>query len=227
MIGRFEIDTPAIDDSLSQMVESHRMKTGQDYAAILMFGLWGTVDCSSEVRLYAAYRHLSANPEDGPAWLETARVHLEAGEAERALDIIAELERLECPGLYPNLYSEDPQVHRALILADSGRLGAALEILDALRGRHHDSPVYHYTLGSVLHENGDFHGAVAAYGEALEVLEDFRREAEEEDMLDEMNVDFPAAAAFIAAAGNAAEKRRPFDGERPLDLSGFLFLEES
>lgn len=221
MIGRFAIDPPAIDDSLSQMVESHRAKTGQDYAAILLFGLWGTVDCSPEVRLYAAYRHLATNPEDGPNWLETARVHLEHGDPDQALAIIGELERLDSPGLYPNLFSEDPEAHRALILADSGKLREALDLLDGMRVRHSDSPVYHYDAGTVLHELKDFPAAVAAYEEAGEALEDFRRELEEEDMLDEMSVDFPAARLFIDAAKQAAENARPFNGERPLDLSGF------
>lgn len=221
MIGRFAIDAPAIDDDLSRMVESHRMKTGQDYGAILLFGLWGTVDCSAEVRLYAAYRHLEANPEDGPAWLETARVHLETGEADRSLAIIDELERLDRPGLYPNIFSEDPEAHRALILADSGRLEDALALFDGMRGRHGDSPAYHYAAGTVLHEMRDFPAAAAAYAEAREALADFRREVEEEDMAEEVNVDFPAADRFLARAEKAAEKERPFDGDRPLDLSGF------
>lgn len=222
MIGRFEIDAPPIDDGLSQMVESHRMKTGQDYNAILLFGLWGTADCSAEVRLYAAYRHLADNPEDGPAWLETARVHLENGEPDKAMAIIDELERLDAPGLFPNLYSEDPEAHRAHILADAGKLGAALEAFDALRAKHGDSPVFHYAIASVLHGNKDFHGAVASYDEALETLDDFRREAEEEDMLEELNVDFPAVRAFIEASRHRAEKEQPFDSERPMDFSGFM-----
>ena len=221
MIGRFDIEAPAIDDGLSQMVETHRAKTGQDYNAILLFGLWGTADCSAEVRLYAAYRHLAEHPEDGPAWVETARVHLENGEPDKAMAIIDELERLETPGLYPNLYSEDPEAHRAHILADAGRLDAALEAFDSLRTKHGDSPVFHYALASVLHAKQDFLGAVASYDEALEALDDFRREAEEEDMLEELNVDFPEVRAFIEASRRQAEKERPFDSERPMDLSGF------
>jgi len=221
MIGRFEIDAPPIDDSLSQMVETHRAKTGQDYGAILLFGLWGTVDCSAEVRLYAAYEHLKTNPEDGPAWLETALVHLETGEAGQAEAIIDELLRLNCPGIYSNLYSEDPEVYRAHIHADAGNLDRALEILDSLRVRHGDSPTYHHTLGTVLQAKGDFAGATAAFEEALEVLEDFRREAEEEDMIEDLNVDFPAVRAFLEHARDRAAREQPFDGERPLDLSGF------
>lgn len=221
MIGRFDIDPPAIDDELSQMVESHRAKTGQDYGAILLFGLWGTVDCSAEVRLYAAYRHLGENAEDGPAWLETSRVHLENGEPDKALAIVDELERLDSPNLYPNLYSEDPEAHRAHILADAGRPDAALEIFDALRTKHGDSPVYHYALASVLQDKRDYHGAIAAYDEALETLEDFRREIEEEEMFEDMSVDFPAARGYIAAARATAEKEQPFRGERVMDLSGF------
>ena len=41
-----------------------------------------------------------------------------AGEAEAALAIVDELKRLDNPGLYPGLYSEDPDAHRAHILAD-------------------------------------------------------------------------------------------------------------
>lgn len=221
MIGRFNIDPPDIDDLLSEMVESHRAKTGQDYGAILLFGLWGTVDCSPEVRLYAAYRHLGENPEDGPAWLETARVHLEAGEPNKGLAILDEIERLDNPGLYPNLFSEDPQAHRALLLADSGQLDASLEILDSLRGRHGDSPVYHYATGSVLHERGDFLGAGASYEEALETLDEFRLEVQEEEMLEDLNVDFPETERFVQAALDRVRQSLPFTGERPLDLSGF------
>ncbi len=221
MMGRFAVDAPPIDDDLSQMVESHRAKTGQEYNAILLFGLWGTADCSAEVRLYAAYRHLDANPEDGAAWLETARVHLENGEAENALAIVDELERLGSPGLFPNLYSEDPAAQRAHILADSGKPEAALEALDALRAKHGDSPVFQYALGSVLQGKGDFPGAVAAYEEALEALEAFHREAAEEGVLEELNVDFPAAREYIEAARRGAEEERGFAGERPMDLSGF------
>lgn len=222
MIGRFAIDAPPIDDSLSQMVESHRAKTGQDYAAILFFGLWGTVDCSAEIRLYAAYRHLNAHPEDGPAWLETSRVHLEADEAEAAEKILDELLRLDCPGLYPTLYSEDPRALRVHVLADSGRLEEALEALDQLRVRHGESPVYQYTLGTVLHERGDFAAAGAAYAEALEQLEAFRREVNAEGAEEDIDVDFDAAAAFLRAAAEWAEAEAPFVGARPVDLSGFV-----
>ncbi len=221
MTGRFAVDPPPVDDGLSRMVESHRARTGQEYHAILLFGLWGTADCSAEVRLYAAYRHLEANPEDGAAWLETARVHLENGEADRAMAIVDELDRLEAPGLFPNLYSEDPAAHRAHILADSGRPDAALEVFDSLRVKHGDSPVFQYAVGTVLQEKGDFPGAAAAYEEALEALEAFRREAAEEDMLEDLNVDFPAARAYIEAARAAAEREERFAGERPTDLSGF------
>ncbi len=221
MLGRFNLTPPPIDDSLSQMVESHRMKTGQDYPAILMFGLWGTVDCSPEVRLYAGYRYLEGAPEDGPVWLEVARVHLEAGEPERALAIVDELERLESPGLYPSLFSEDPEAERALIFAESGKLEAALELFDALRSRYDDSPVFAYLLGTILHEKGDFPAAAAAYEEALEKLEDYRREAEEEGLTEELNVDFSEARRFIDIAHRAAKKDAAFTGERPRDLSGF------
>lgn len=221
MIGRLNLDMPPVDDDVSQMVESHRARTGQDYHAILLFGLWGTVDCSPEVRLYAAYQHLKDNPEDGPAWIETARVHEEANEMDQALAIIDELIRLGNPGLYPGMYSEDPEAVRAHILADAGRLDEALGAMDDLRARHQDSPVYHYATGSILHEKGDFNAAVASYDEAEEALEQFRRDVLEEDMADEIAVDFPAAVAFIDDKRRAAKDGRDFSGERPLDLSGF------
>ncbi|MCC8165462.1 MAG: hypothetical protein LIQ31_04790 [Planctomycetes bacterium] len=221
MIGRFNIDPPPIDDSLSQMVETHWAKTGQDYGAILLFGLWGTVDCSPEVRLYAAYRHLESNPEDGPAWLETAQVHQEQGESDQAFAIIDELERLDTPGLYPNLFSENPEAHRAAILADAGRLDAALEILDSLRAEHGETPAYHYLVGTILQEQENWNGAVAAYEEAIAALDDFRREAEEEDVIEEMSVDFPAAREFIEARIDEANREIRFSGDRPMDLSGF------
>lgn len=221
MIGRFAIDSPPIDDSLLQMVESHRSKTGQDYAAILFFGLWGTADCSPEIRLYAAYRHLEANPEDGPAWVETSRVHLEADEPDASEKILDELLRLECPGLYPTLYSEDPRALRAHVLADSGRLDEALDALDQIRVRHGESPVYHYTVGTVLHEKNDFAAAGAAYAEALEQLEAFRLEVNAEGAEEDIDVDFVAAADFLKAAVRRAEAETPFAGTRPIDLSGF------
>ncbi|MDR2390798.1 MAG: tetratricopeptide repeat protein [Planctomycetota bacterium] len=219
MIGRFGLDAPPIDDSLSQMVESHRSKTGQDYAAILFFGLWGTVDCSTEVRLYAAYRHLLANPEDGPAWLETSRTHLEAGDADKALSIVDELLRLDSPGLYPAVYLEDPEAHRAHILADSGRLDEALEEFDGIRRRHDDSPALYYAIGSILHEKEDFPAAAGAYAEALEALERFRLEALEEESGEDIPFDFAAVRAFIEDAERRAENRLPFAGARPIDLS--------
>lgn len=221
MIGRLEVEPPPADDEVAQMVESHQAQTGQDYHAILLFGLWGTVDCSPEVRLYAAYQHLKDKPEDGPAWIETARAHAEAEEVDQALAIIDELIRLDKPGLYPGIYSEDPEAVRAHILADAGRLDEALEAFDGLRARHQDSPVYHYATGSVLHEKGDFAAAVASYDEAGEALEQFRQDVLEEDMADEIAVDFPAAAGFIDDERRAAGDGRGFSGERPLDLSGF------
>ncbi len=221
MIGRFDLAPPPIDDELSQMVESHRSKTNQYYAAILFFGLWGTADCSPEVRLYAAYRHLESNPENGPAWLETARVHMEAGEPATALAIVDELLRLGNPGLYPGIYSEDPEAVRAHFLADSGEYDRALDAFDAIRARHGDSPVYRYALGTVLHAKGDYADAEAAYDEALAGLEDLRLEAEEEDMTEELGIDFESAADYIRAARREAEAGQPFSGERPLDLLGF------
>lgn len=218
MIGRFELDAPPMDDSLSQMVETHRSRTGQDYAAILFFGLWGTADCSPEVRLYAAYRHLSDNPEDGAAWLETAKAHQEAGDPARAEAILDELERLDTPNLFPNLYGEDPAVHRAYLAADTGQHDRAIDLLDALRVKHGDSPVYHHALGTVLHDKGDYAGAAGEYEQALEALEAFRAEVEAEDLLDETNVDFEAAEQCLRQAAADAAAGRPHAGRRVLDL---------
>ena len=218
MIGEFDIDAPPIDDGLSRMAESHRAKTGQDYAAILFFGLWGTTDCSAEVRLYAGYRHLTENPGDGPAWLEVARIHTDEGETRTAERILDELQRLDCPGLYPQLYGEDPEVHRAYILDRAGQPLKALEALDMLRNRHEESPVYHFFVGNLLHEKGDLEAAAAAYRQALAALEDFRQATEGEDT----EIDFTEAKAFVerflTAAGNGEIR---ILGSRPLDIAGF------
>jgi tetratricopeptide (TPR) repeat protein len=219
MIGNFEIDAPPVDGALSEMVESQRWKTGQEYAAILFFGLWGTLDCSPEVRLYAGYRHLADNPEDGPAWLEVSRVHVEADQPEAAGRILDELLRLESPGLYPQLYSEDPDVHRAYLAAETGDPRRALEIFGALEMRHGDSPVYHYLVATLLQELGEYAGAVAAYDQASSALDAFRKEAEADCEAGEL--DFPAATEFIRRARAEAARGGEFFGGRPLDLSGF------
>lgn len=219
MIGEFDIEPPPIDDDLSQMVESHRSKTGQEYAAILFFGLWGTADCSAEVRLYAGYRHLADFSRDGPAWLEVARIHIEEGEIQAAERILDELQRLGCPGLYSQLYGEDPDVHRAYARDRAGEPLKALELLDALRTRHEGSPVYHFFVGNLLHEKGDLEGAAEEYRQALAALEEFRAATEEDD---DTEVDFTEAKAFVESFLAAAEdgEIRILDG-RPLDLSGF------
>lgn len=222
MLGDFDLEAPPIDDDLSQMVESHRQKTGQDYAAILFFGLWGTADCSPEVRLYAGYRHLADNPGDGPAWLEAARVHLELEEAEKAERIIDELIRHGNPGLYPQLYNEDPEIERAYIAAGAGQTGRAAEILDGLKVKHDDSPVYHFFLGSLLHEGGDAVGAAAEYRLAAAALKEFEEELEREGGDLDPDVDFRSAERFLAAFLDAADRGRPLPSfARPLDLSDF------
>lgn len=221
MIGDFEIDAPPIDDALSEMVESHRMKTGQEYAAILFFGLWGTVDCSPEVRLYAGYRHLADNPGDGPSWLEVSRVHVEAGETDIARRILDELLRLDSPGLYPQLYGEDPDVHRAYLAAETGEARRALNILDDLSERHGDSPVYHYFIATLLQELGENEEALSAFDAASSALVAFRDEAQADPEYEDGELDFPAALEFIRRARTAAERGGGFDGTRPLDLSGF------
>lgn len=221
MIGDFDILPPVIDDELSQMVESHRMKTGQEYAAILYFGLWGTVDCSAEVRLYAGYRHLAHAPADGPAWLEVSRAHLEEGQPEAAEKILDELERLDNPGLYAQIYSEDPEVHRAYIRAAQGRADEALELMDNLKAKHDDSPVYHFFIGGLLHEQGDLVGAQAEYGMALTALENFRQEMEEEDLDLDAGIDFDAIKLYIQEFLRAAENGEIMVADNlPMELSG-------
>lgn len=222
MIGDFDLEAPPIDDDLSQMVESHRRKTGQDYAAILFFGLWGTADCSAEVRLYAGYRHLADNAGDGPAWLEVARVHLELGEIAESEKIVDELVRHDNPGLYPQLYNEDPEVQRAYTVAESGSPERAIELLDGLKIKHDDSPVYHFFLGSLLHETGDAIGAAAEYRLAASALKEFEEELEREDYDIDPGVDFREAERFLGVFLEAADLGRepPFIA-RPLDLSDF------
>ncbi|MDR3210429.1 MAG: hypothetical protein LBU79_00745 [Planctomycetota bacterium] len=225
MIGEFNLEPPPLDDNLLQMVESHRAKTGQDYAAILFFGLWGTVDCSPEVRLYAGYRHLADHASDGPAWLEVSRTQLEAGKGEEAERILDELLRLDCPGLYPNLYSEDPEVHRAYIRAEGGEREEALELLANLAAKHGDSPVYQFFVASLLHQAGDFAGAVERYRNALSALEEFQREAENEDF--DSGIDFAMARQYIDQYLQAAEAGQILDSDAPpLDLFGFITTQE-
>lgn len=220
MIGNFNIDEPKIDDDLSQMVETHRAKTGQDYGAILYFGLWGTADCSAAVRLYAGYRHLAESPEDGAAWLEVSRAHLEEGEFYKAELILDELIRLGCPGIYTQIYSEDPEIHRAYIRAEEGRLDAALELMDNLKAKHDESPVYHFFIGGILHESGDLLGATAEYRMALNALETFRQEMEEEELDLEEGIDFDAANRYIEEFLRSAENGEIMIADsRPFDLA--------
>ncbi len=221
MIGNFNIDAPPIDDDLLQMVESHRAKTGQDYAAILYFGLWGTVDCSAEVRLYAGYRHLAESPNDSAAWLEVSRAHLEEKEFDKAEFILDELIRLDCPGLYTQIYSEDPEIHRAYIRAEEGRLDDALALMDSLKAKHDESPVYHFFIGGILHETGDLLGATAEYRMALNALESFRQEVEEEELDLEEEIDFEAAESYIEEFLRSAENGEIMIADnRPFDLAG-------
>ncbi len=181
----------------------------------------GTVDCSPEVRLYAGYRHLAGSPADGPAWLEVAHAHVEEGNSEQAEAIVDELLRLDCPGLYPQLCDEDPQVYRAYIRAEEGRYGAALEIMDALRSKHEDSPVYHFFVATLLHEDEDFAAASEEYQQALDALEAFRREVEAEDLELDSSVDFDEAQSFIESCLEKSRQSAALDlGGRPIDLSG-------
>ena len=218
MIGEFDVEAPPIDDELSQMVESNRTKTGQDYAAILFFGLWGTADCSAEVRLYAAYRHLLEHPEDGSAWLETVRIHIDEGHSIQAGRILDELLRLGCPGLYPQLYGEDPEVFRAYSLSYAGEPQKALALLDSLRERHEGSPAYHFFVGNLLHEKSDLEGALEQYRQALEAIQEYREAMEDE----EVEADLDEAVAFVEGFAASAERGeiRIMDS-RPYDLSGF------
>jgi len=212
MIGRFNVTPPAFPDSLSEMVESHRVKTGQDYAAIAIFGLWGTADCSPEVRLYASYQHLRANPEDGPAWLETARIHAEADDSTRALHIIDELERLERPGLYGGVYIEDTGIHRAHFLADGGRIPEALPLYDELGGEYGETALYRYVRATLLHELERYAEAEEGYREALEALDGLAAEEWDEE------IDLDAVRDAIERCCRAAGDGAAFSGERPFSL---------
>lgn len=214
MIGVFNIDEPAADGELIQMVESHRGQTRQPYAAILMFGLAGTVDCSEEVRRYAGYRHLREDPGDGPAWLELARLHAAAGEFDRAHAILDELDRHGAPGLYPEIYGEDIDVHRAHFLADAGRPAEALSLFDELARRHGESAVHRHSRASALHEMERHEDAADGYAEALAALDEI--EAADDD---DGETDFAAVRAYLRARRDDALAGRPFAGVRPLILS--------
>jgi len=212
MIGRFNVAPPAFPDSLSEMVESHRAKTGQDYAAIALFGLWGTADCSPEVRLYASYQHLRASPEDGPAWLETARIHAEADDVPRALHILDELERLNRPGLYGGVYLEDTGIHRAHFLAGGGRIAEALPLYDELGAEHGETALYRYVRATLLHELERYAEAEEGYCEALAALDGL-----DEGDLDE-EIDLDAVREAVERCRRAAGDGAAFSGERPFSL---------
>lgn len=212
MIGNFAIDPPQVDESLSDMVESHRQTTGQDYAAILLFGLWGLMDCSPEVRLYAGYKHLAEHPDDGPTWLELADVHAEAEEFAQAGHILDEIERNGNPGLYPQIYSEDVDVHRVNLLAAAGNYSEALDRLEALSARHGDTSLYLYMRAALLHNLSMRDEALAGYDEALEVLSDEEHESEDSD------VDFALVREYYNRQRRDAEENRPFAGDWVLTL---------
>lgn len=214
MIGNFNVTEPAADDALVRMVESHRQISGQPYAAILMFGLAGTVDCSTEVRRYAGYRHVREHPGDGPAWLELARLHAEDGEFDAAHAILDELERLDAPALYPETYAEDLDVHRAHFWAEAGRLPEARALLEELALRHGEGVVYRYTRASVLHALGRYDDAAEAYDEALSALAEYV-DADEDDG----ETDPAAVRAFLSARRAEAEGGQAFAAPRPWMLA--------
>ena len=217
MIGEFDIVPPPFDEGVAELVESCRDLTGQDYAAVLVFGLWGGAEDSPALRLYAGYRHLAESPGDGPAWLETARVHAESGDATAAQRILDELLRLGSPGLFPQLFAEDPEAEKARILAEANEPDRALELLEGMRDRHGDTPAYQYLMASLLHETGDFPSAVAAYETTLALLEAAVADSDPDDEA----LDYAAALRLVAAMREAAGAGAPFAGPRPFDLADF------
>lgn len=217
MIGKFDVVPPPFDEGVAELVESCRELTGQDYAAVLVFGLWGGAEDSPALRLYAGYRHLEKSPGDGPAWLETARVHAEMGDAAAARHILDELLRLGSPGLFPQLFAEDPEAEKAKILADANEPDKALELLEGMRDRHGDTPAYQYLRASLLHETGDFPAAVAAYETTRALLEAASAEGDP----DGETPDYAAALRLVAAVRDAAAAGAPFAGPRPFDPAEF------
>jgi tetratricopeptide (TPR) repeat protein len=213
MIGRLRIDEPDWPDFVPAAVEEHRERTGQDCLAILHFGLWGLPRDVPQMRLYAGYRYVREHPEEGPAWLELARVHREAGEGEVALAILDELARLGSPGLYPGVYREDVRAHAAHVWAEAGLPARALETLEALEPEHAGLPIYHYVRGAILHALLRFDEARTQYGLALVGLETM---AADPDAFEE--VDLPEAAAAVRRQERRARERLPFDGVLPMGL---------
>ncbi len=212
MIGRFEVDEPDWPQDVVRMVESHRANVGQPYLAILMFGLWGTPHYSPVLRLYAGYRHLAEQPEDGTAWLELAATHREAAEYAAAERILRELTRLGGFELIEAVYGENLRAHLANLWADAGRPAEALAEFDALREDFGELPIFRHARASVLHDLERYAEAEAEYVSAATAL------AEEERVASDETTDYPAVSAYLEARRVEARNRRPFGGFRPMHL---------
>lgn len=204
MPGRMNVPPPTFPDQLSQMVESNRANTGQEYQAVLLFGLWGTSDCSPEVRIYAGYQHLRSYPEDSPSWIHLALVLVEDEQYEQAEYIIRELLRTDAEGLFPQVYSESPEALLAYIHAEAGSYEEALRDLEALEKLHGLHPLFLYTRATIHHQRGNHEQAVTDYDAALVEL------AEEEEV--------ETARKLITCCRKAAVAAEPWDGVRIMSL---------
>jgi len=217
MIGDFRIDPPpALASGFG-----HRLDELADEGwlpkAILYMG-----DLSADdpgLRLAAGYRHLGLTPDDGPAWLEVARLHAARGEMDAANAILDELDRLDAPGLYPGVYHESAAVHRLHFLADAGRADEALALSRTLADAHGDATVFQYILASVLHAAERFEAAADVYETALARLADQERAAAGDD---DDGVDFDSVRRHLIRLRGEALEGTPFTGNRPFTLADLV-----
>ncbi|MFZ5965245.1 tetratricopeptide repeat protein [Thalassococcus sp. BH17M4-6] len=107
--------------------------------------------------------------------------YLRPGHVDAILLTAEMLESLEQHDLavqaYKKVARDDPSFHaaelgRAGALRASGKVDAAVEVLEQLAQTHGDLPVVQSTLGDILRQQGEFEEAVAAYTRALDTFEE-------------------------------------------------------
>ena len=211
MIGKLNVSEPTWDEKVVVAVEEIREEFGQDYRAILEFGLYGATQDWPEAQLVAGYKCLQERPDEGAVWLSVARLHGELREFEQAEAILREIKKHGGLGLFAEVFCEDVDVHYAYLLAAKGRIDEAHGALLTLEARHGEHPLYRYLLASLLHDLSFFEEAVGQYDRALALVQ-----AIEPDMFDAIEVE--AARDYIAGRKAEAAAGKEFTGVRPMNL---------